>query len=209
MRQGQLTIIRVAAVIFANRLLPTTTVCGRTKALFALVAHAPGLDIGRPTIEPPAIGTAPPGAEVTTPDYDPYCVSEIAPEETSPLEAALARLESLVISSLLWPAAINVWKRFRDFEENISPVKGINNGGIAGAQQTGAHQPGATSGNTHACTVADANVKTLKFRASVVRDGLHPFNSVDAAPRLGGAVWTVNPGWTVDLKVRYVKGRCG
>lgn len=45
------------------------------------------------------------------------------------------------------------------------------------------------------------DVTRLKFRFSVVRDGRHPFGSVEASPRLGGAVWTVNPGWTVNLKV--------
>lgn len=111
----------------------------------------------------------------------------------------IARLESLVTASSLWPAAINVWKRFKSFELG-APQTGV------GANSTGESEPvlGQPIGGNEGAHTTGADVKALKFRASVMRDGLHSFRSVEVSPRIGEAVWSVNPGWTVDLKVRQI-----
>lgn len=99
-------------------------------------------------------------------------------------------MESLVTDSVLWPAALNLWKRFHTLQTGALPT----NMGTAAQDRPGKeHDDAPTDG---------PGLEALKFRASVVRDGQHPFNSVAASPRLGEAVSSVNRGWSVDLKVR-------
>lgn len=164
------------------------------EGLFALVAHATSLDIGLPT---------------SPPDSRP-CASEAAQvEDPEPSEAALARLESLVAGAPLWPAAINLWKRFSTSQAQpvAAAAADAREASSSETRETREHltldrleEKGA--GDRDASQVVGVvDVTRLKFRASVVRDGKHPFGSVEASPRLGGAVWSVNQGWTVDLKV--------
>lgn len=115
-----------------------------------------------------------------------------AQEHPVPAGPALARLESLVAGSTMWPAAINIWRHFRAAERRVS-----------GSVDSEADQAGLSRGEGE---VGDSrtvmtDVTKLKYRVSVIRDGKHPFKSVEASPRLGGAVWDVNPAWTVDLTV--------
>lgn len=186
-----------------------------TKGLFALVAHATSLDIGLPTTTPETEEGCPRNAAPTstTSDSQPRA-SEAAPaKDPDPSEAALARLESLVTAAPLWPAAVNVWKRFSATQTQsvTAAATGAREGSTLETRENLAlDRPGEKrtedgdgdrdEGVSQAVGVVD--VTRLKFRASVVRDGKHPFGSVEASPRLGGAVWSVNRGWTVDLKVR-------
>ena len=116
-------------------------------------------------------------------------------------------MESLVTDSDLWPAALNLWKRFRTFETRALPT--ATDVGTDGAdKKTVEVAPGRPGKGHHDSAPTDRptdggpTLEALKFRASVVRDGRHPFNSVQASPRLGEAVSSVNRGWSVDLKVR-------
>lgn len=167
--------------------------------MFALVAHASSLDI----VLPAAPGSeshrvSPENATPSKSDHKPETEAE---SESSPAKVALARVESLVSESPLWPAAVDVWKRFKDFEQSAPPhVTGGDSAKMA-EPETGL----VDTRNVHAeaeMPVVECDVDKLKFRASVVRDGSHPFNCVIASPRLGEAVWSANRGWTVDLKVR-------
>lgn len=181
-----------------------------SKALFALVAQDESLDIGLPTNPPGAAGDPPRDVESTaTPDSQ-QGGSEAAPaKDPNPSEAALARLESLVTEAPLWPAAVNVWKRFRTSEAQPSVAAaaaaagGVSSTGLTenGGLDRLAKEETGDGGASQAVGGVGVDVTRLKFRFSVVRDGRHPFGSVEASPRLGGAVWSVNPGWTVDLKV--------
>lgn len=141
--------------------------------MYALVAHAESLDI----------------VLQEAPRDDNALLSK---EDPGPAGPALDQLESLVTGSAMWPAAINVWRRFRAAEWRVS-----------GSVDSEADQAGLSRGEGE---VGDSrtvmnDVKKLKYRVSVIRDGKHPFKSLDASPRLGGAVWDVNPAWTVDLTV--------
>eukprot|EP00904_Undaria_pinnatifida_P005378 jgi/Undpi1/1970/HiC_scaffold_12.g05357.m1 len=114
-------------------------------------------------------------------------------------------MESLVTDSDLWPAALNLWKRFRTFETRALPT--ATDVGTDGAdKKTVEVAPGRPGKGHHDSAPTDRptdggpTLEALKFRASVVRDGRHPFNSVQASPRLGEAVSSVNRGWSVDLK---------
>lgn len=134
-------------------------------------------------------------------------------EDPSPLEAALVRLESLVTGAPLWPVAVNVWQRFRAAQTRRSAqaseamvTKASGASGIDEQPEHSALNRPRDEGMrredaSHA--VGDVDLIRLKFRCSVVRDGRHPFGSVEASPRLGAAVSSVHSGWTVDLKVRY------
>lgn len=176
----------------------------RTQGLFALVAHSSSLDIGLPTTPAADTGGEDSHLRDAAPASTPVsllCVSEEAPVSDS-TEAALARLEFLVSDAVLWPAAVDVWKRFKQSQaesaaaEITSAVHDVDAG-----EQRGQTKAEDEQGSQD---VRELDVTSLKFRASVVRDGQHPFSSVEASPRLGGAVWSVNRGWTVDLKVRPV-----
>lgn len=125
-------------------------------------------------------------------------------EDPHTTEAALARLESLVTDSPLWPAAINVWKRFKVSQARSTEAAAAGAGDVSGTEPRDCPALGRPGQEEEDAPrpVGDIDVAGLKFRASVVRDGQHPFSSVEASPRLGGAVWSVNRGWTVDLKVR-------
>ncbi|CAM9093497.1 unnamed protein product [Ectocarpus fasciculatus] len=164
------------------------------QGLFALVAHSASLDITRSPR--PAAGSTP----ISTPQQT---ASRAAPaEDQNTTEAALARLESLVTDSPLWPAAVNVWKRFKVSQARSTKAAAADAGGVSGTEQRecpALDQSGQEEEDASR-PVGDIDVASLKFRASVVRDGQHPFSSVEASPRLGGAVWSVNRGWTVDLK---------
>ncbi|CAM9513419.1 unnamed protein product [Scytosiphon promiscuus] len=178
------------------------------QGLFALVAHSASLDIGLPATQ--AADTGGEGSHLrdtaaTSTSESLRDVSKDVQAE-SPTEAALARLESLVTDADLWPAAVNVWKRFKQWEAETAAaeVTSTPNDIEEAIGHAVLGQPGQTSiedGQTsHAVREIGIDVTSLKFRASVVRDGQHPFSSVEASPRLGGAVWSVNRGWTVDLK---------
>lgn len=180
------------------------------KALFALVAHEESLDIGLPT-NSADVGESPlRNVESTAMPDSQERVSEAAPaKDPNPSEAALARLESLVTEAPLWPAAVNVWKRFRTSEAQPSVAAAAAAANAGGESSTGLTEhvgldrmvEEETGDGGASQAVGGVDVTRLKFRFSVVRDGRHPFGSVEASPRLGGAVWSVNPGWTVDLKV--------
>ncbi|CAM9284243.1 unnamed protein product [Ectocarpus sp. 6 AP-2014] len=164
------------------------------QGLFALVAHSGSLDITRNPRQ---------AAESTATSSPQKIASGAAPAEgPNTTEAALARLESLVTDSLLWPAAINVWKRFKVSQARSTEAAAAGAGGISGTQPRDCPALGRPGQEEEDAPrpVGDIDVAGLKFRASVVRDGQHPFSSVEASPRLGGAVWSVNRGWTVDLK---------
>lgn len=139
--------------------------------------------------------------ENPTPSKSDHTPEIEAESESSPARVALAHIESLVTESLLWPGAVDVWKRFKDFEQSGPPD-------VRGGDSAKMEEPGTgllDARNEHAgaeMPVVECDVKRLKFRASVVRDGSHPFNCVMASPRLGEAVWSANRGWTVDLQVR-------
>eukprot|EP00903_Cladosiphon_okamuranus_P006217 g6110.t2 len=182
------------------------------QALFALVAHSESLDIGLPTPQAGA-GGDPQNDESSSKSDSQGPASEAAlAKDPNPSEAALACLESLVIETPLWPAAVRVWKRFRASETQplVAVAATASDAGRVGntrlAEHDGLGRPakegagGAGSNGDVSHAVGDVDVTRLKFRFSVVRDGRHPFGSVEASPRLGGAVCTVNPGWTVDLK---------
>lgn len=202
-----------SVAIFASHLCRHRYACWdarHAKGLFALVAHATSLDIGLPTTPPDTgEGCSRNGAPASTADSKP-CASEVAPvRDPHSSEAALACLESLVTAAPLWTAAVNVWKRFSTSQAQQSVAAAAADAREACSSETGERlaldRPGDKETKdgggdaSHAIGVVD--VTRLKFRVSVVRDGQHPFGSVEAAPRLGGAVWSVNRGWTVDLKV--------
>lgn len=182
------------------------------KALFALVAHDESLDIGllskpagaggdplRIVVEPTATADSQQRASEATPAQDP-----------NQPEAALARLESLVTGSTLWPAAVDVWKRFHTSQTQpamaaaATTAGGANSSDLTEHSGLDRHAEKVAGGEHVSQAAAGVDVTRLKFRCSVVRDGKHPFGSVEASPRLGGAVWSINPGWTVDLKVMIV-----
>lgn len=182
----------------------------KTQGLFALVAHSASLDIGLPAT--PTTDTGGEDSHIldtgsTSTSESPHCASDEAPAE-NPSEAALARLESLVTDAVLWPAATGVWKRFKQWEAEAAGVAAeIPPVGEDTEEQGGRHAilsqlARQRSEAGQAVREVGLDVTSLKFRASVVRDGQHPFSSVEASPRLGGAVWSVNSGWTVDLKVQ-------
>ncbi|CAM9275996.1 unnamed protein product [Laminaria digitata] len=158
------------------------------QGFFALVAHATSLDIVLPATPDTATSRQEGDAEPVSPD--PCEASTTTPQDPSPSSAAvaLARVESLVTESVLWPAALNLWKQFHTLQTGALPT----NMGTAEQDRPGKeHDDAPTDG---------LDLEALKFRASVVRDGRHPFNSVAASPRLGEAVSSVNRGWSVDLK---------
>lgn len=170
--------------------------------MFSLVTHAASLDIVLPTNVPGNELHRVPLEQLNTAsksDDDSDAETESC---KSPAQVALAHVESRVTESPLWPAAVSVWKRFKDFEQSTPPAD------VRGADRAEKEEPetglfDATHQNADAKVPAvECDVKKLKFRASVVRDGSHPFNCVDASPRLGEAVWSANRGWTVDLTVR-------
>lgn len=169
----------------------------KNKAFFALVAHATSLDIVLPTA--PEAPTSRQEGDVKPVSPDPCEASAAAPQDPSPSAAAIARVESLVTESALWPGALNLWKRFQTLDTGASPTSTGTNGTDAEARAASQDRPG--KGLDDAPTDGP-NLETLKFRASIVRDGRHPFNSVAASPRLGEAVSSANRGWSVDLKVR-------
>eukprot|EP00752_Nemacystus_decipiens_P012903 g11421.t1 len=172
------------------------------QALFALVAHAESLDIGLPTNPPGAGGGLLRNHESAAIPDSQERASEAAPATDSNCsEAALARLESLVTEAPLWPAAIKVWKRYRASETQRSVAASAADPVGVGSTRPREHVDlSRVAKEETSLDVGDVDVTRLKFRFSVVRDGRHPFGSVEASPRLGGAVWSVNPGWTVDLK---------
>ncbi|CAM9165123.1 unnamed protein product [Ectocarpus sp. 12 AP-2014] len=164
------------------------------QGLFALLAHSASLDIVKsPRQAAESTGTSAPQERV--PGAAPA-------EDPNTTEAALARLESLVTDSPLWPAAIDVWKRFKVSQARSTEAAAAGAGDVSDTEPRDCPalgQPGQEEEDAPR-PVGDIDVAGLKFRASVVRDGQHPFSSVEASPRLGGAVWSVNRGWTVDLK---------
>ncbi|CAM9255107.1 unnamed protein product [Ectocarpus sp. 12 AP-2014] len=164
------------------------------QGLFALVAHTASLDITKSPRQ---------AAESTETSAPQQMASGEAPaEEPNKTEAALARLESLVTDSPRWPAAINVWKRFKVSQARSTEAAAAGAGDVSGTEPRDCPALGrpGQEGEDAPRPVGDIDVTGLKFRASVVRDGQHPFSSVEASPRLGGAVWSVNRGWTVNLK---------
>ena len=177
-----------------------------------MVAQGTSLEIGLPTTSADSAGDPPRDAEsARTSDSRPSSAQTASVESSSPLEAALVCLESLVTAAPLWPAAVNAWQRFRASQARqpapASEAVETEAGGISGIDQTAErsalHQPGdkGVRGGDASQHVCDVDLTRLKFRFSVVRDGRHPFGSVDASPRLGAAVSSVHRGWTVDLKV--------
>ncbi|CAN0069756.1 unnamed protein product, partial [Ectocarpus sp. 13 AM-2016] len=164
------------------------------QGLFALVAHSASLDITKsPRQAAESTGTSAPQQMAS---------GEAPAEEPNKTEASLARLESLVTDSPRWPAAINVWKRFKVSQARSTEAAATGAGDVSGTEPRDCPALGwpGQEGEDAPRPVGDIDVTSLKFRASVVRDGQHPFSSVEASPRLGGAVWSVNRGWTVDLK---------
>ena len=205
---GQITTYRSS--LAALRYIPVrcgSTMCRKSKALFALVVHEESLDIGLPAlpINPAGAGGDPlRNVESTAVTDSLERASEAAPaKDPSPTEAALARLEYLVTEAPLWPAAVNIWKRFRTSETPPPVVEtgGVSNTGLAEHVSVDRMATEETGDGVASQAGDGVDVTRLKYRFSVVRDGRHPFGSVQASPRLGGAVWSVNPGWTVDLKV--------
>lgn len=181
----------------ASALCLIPTAWTKNKAFFALVAHATSLDIVLPTA--PETSTSQQEGDVKVVSPDPCEASTADPQDQSPSAAAIARVESLVAESPLWPGALNLWKRFQTLDTDESPTSMDANGADAEARAAAQDRPG--KGRDDARTDGP-NLETLKFRASIVRDGQHPFNSVAASPRLGEAVSSVNRRWSVDLKVR-------
>ena len=178
-------------------LLSSSVGLDESKAFFALVAHATSLDIVLST--DPETSTSWQEGDVKPVSPDPCEASAAAPQDPSPSAAALARVESLVTKSALWPASLNLWKRFQTFDTGASPTSMITDEPDIEPRAAAQYRPG--KGRDDAPTDGP-NLETLKFRASIVRDGQHPFNSVSASPRLGEAVSSVNRRWSVDLKVR-------
>ena len=166
------------------------------------MAHASSLDI--------VVHDEAPGADDALPGEGPTSVGSrdvegTAAETPARSEAALTLLESLVSESTMWPAAIDVWRRFRTAGAQDLATVQKSNGSAVG--QMGLSQIGEDHGLSNAM---GAGVTKLKYRVSVIRDGKHPFKSFEVSPRLGGAVWDANPAWSVDLTVRSeaVLGRC-
>lgn len=161
------------------------------QAFFALIAHATSLDIVLPNEPLPPVDSALPATHESASETRRDALPT-ASDDLTPSRIALARVESLVTSSTLWPAALQIWKRFKDSDVCVSsPIIGSSSE-VEGKGVKDRSHPNR-----------EVDLQALKFRASVVRDGRHPFNSVEASPRLGSAVWAVNRGWTVSLKVRY------
>lgn len=186
------------------------------QGLFALVAHATSLDIVLPAIK--MASPVPTSPEVTkiasSPSRDAsgklLTLKPSDAEGNNPAVVAIACIEALVRESPMWSGALQVWERFTEFEDGGSPssstpVEGrlqdastsICNGS-PNTDQDKAHGTTESGGKTGGAVKRDVTI--LKFRASVVRDGRHAFNSMDASPMIGGAVLIANPGWTVDLK---------
>lgn len=177
--------------------------------MFALVAHAASLDIVLPSSSAPDSSRP----DVTTTKSplagNPAETPSTETQEDDPAALAIARIESEITGSPRWPAALDVWRRFMKFEDDDDNRQSTNVGQASGVPGTGnndadaghgeKHSPGG--GNNKERVTVKWNMETLKFRASVVRDGRHAFNSMEASPRLGGAVLIVNPHWIVDLKV--------
>lgn len=179
-----------------------------SKGLFALVAHGASLEIVLSTTAASAGADPPQDVECATVSGSLPRSSETAPaEDPSPLEAALVRLESLVTGATLWPAAVDVWQRFRaPAPEAVVADAGGVSGIVQPPEHTALNRPRDEEMRVEDASqaVGDVDLKRLKFRFSVVRDGRHPFGSVEASPRLGAAVSSVHNGWTVDLKVTTV-----
>lgn len=161
------------------------------------MAHASSLDIVGDA-SPPKGRTAPPPSGTSRDLRHAGGDGAETLNEASPADRALEILESTVVESPLWPGALGVWKRFLRSERVSKPQEGRKEGDVCPEGQEGKI---VTLGSATELGLDHPDISALKFRASVVRDGRHAFNSMDASPRLGAAVWTANPGWTVDLKV--------
>lgn len=122
-----------------------------------------------------------------------------ASQGLSPSDVALNLIETTVKNSALWPAARAVWKRFMAHEDSMLGPEGATSASLDRREEASCEKNSTIVMNPG---LGDKDVSTLKFRASVVRDGKHAFNSMGASPRLGEAVWAVNSGWTIDLKVK-------
>lgn len=161
------------------------------------MAHASSLDIVGDA-SPPKDRTAPPPSGTSRDLRHASGDGAETLNGASPADRALEVLESTVVESTLWPGALGVWKRFIRNERVSKPDEGRKEGNVCPEGQEGDIE---TLCSATELGLDHLDVSALKFRASVVRDGRHAFNSMDTSPRLGAAVWTANPGWTVDLKV--------
>lgn len=170
------------------------------QGLFALIAQAASLDI---VVATPG-GPVPSRLDGTIMKSPLACSAAERPsgeiQEDDPAALAIGRIESEITGSPRWPAALDLWRRFMEFEDNDNSRQSTNVDNASGVGGIGKNDGAGGSDDNERVTVK-RDVETLKFRASVVRDGRHAFNSMEASPRLGGAVLTVNPHWTVDLKV--------
>lgn len=138
-------------------------------------------------------------SRATTTPISPGTEGVSDPGDTNRVDMTLDLVESTVSGSTLWPAARAVWKRFITRKNSVVPAHERVSSSCDGEHEEDQSaedflSPAGTGSK-------ELDLMSLRFRASVVRDGRHAFNSVDASPRLGGAVLSANPGWSVDLKV--------
>ncbi|CAM9424949.1 unnamed protein product [Choristocarpus tenellus] len=185
------------------------------QSIFALVAQATSLDIALHSITAPLNPGS--GDEIPVPGPDTTIINQQGIGRDAAKVTALDKIVSLVANSPLWPKAIHVWKQFmcqsrrhqsRTFgETEPSHInQRMGDGEIEGKEaMRRAHIAAICHSSDEDGDKTKTNYKleqgqTFSYRASVVRDGHHAFNSTKASARLGDAVGEANLKWTVDLK---------